>query len=356
MRVAPLLVVIGLVAGCAGSDAANAPATTTVAPAVTATTATTAPTDPRAVAPVASAGCGSGAAGAVAPGQDKITMTSGREERWYFRHVPPAHDGAQPVPVIVDLHGYSEGAEVHVALSGLPAYGDEQGFVTLTPQGRGAIAFWQPSPSAASTDMVFLSDMLDQVEAGLCVDTARVFVTGLSNGAMMTSAVACALADRVAAVAPVAGVTPIDGCTLSRPVPVVAFHGTEDQYLSYDGGFGPATGNLPAPDGSDQTLGDLGATVGGGPSVEEVVAAWASRNGCEGEPERDAVAADVTELVYPCPVGDEAELYRIEGGGHTWPGSELTKQAVALLGMTTFSISANEVMWQFFLDHPLPAA
>lgn len=353
MRLAPLLAATLLAAACAGGDAATAPTTTktTAAPATT----TTAPPDPRGVAPVASAGCSAEAAASVQPGQEKITVTSGGTERWYLRRVPPAHDGVEPVPLVVDLHGYSEGAEIHVLLSALPSFGDEQGFITLTPQGQGAVARWDPSPT--STDMVFLADMLDQAEAALCVDEARVFVTGLSNGAMMTSAVACALADRVAAVAPVAGITDIAGCAPARPVPLIAFHGTADPFLSYEGGFGPAAVNLPAPDGSGQTLGDLGLGPGGGggPSVEDVVAGWATRNGCDGEPEQEAVAADVTELVYPCPAGAEVELYRVEGGGHSWPGSEVSKQAESLLGPTTFSISANELMWKFFLDHPLPA-
>ena len=130
-------------------------------------------------------------------------------------------------------------------------------------------------------------------------------------------------------VRPVAGVTEIDSCSPSRPVPVVAFHGTEDQFLSYDGGLGPATMNLPAPDGADETLGDLGATVGGGPSVEEVVSRGCRGPAATSDPAQDAVAADVTEVVYPCPVGDEAELYRIEGGGHTWPGNEFTSKSRA---------------------------
>jgi polyhydroxybutyrate depolymerase len=314
-----------------------------------------APATPADVEPRPSAGCGASAVGA---GQEKVTITSGGVERWYLRHVPPAHDGNTPVPVVVDLHGYSEGADIHAMVSGLGPYGDEQGFVTLTPhgQGQGPIPLWDTAPGGP--DQVFLEQMLDEVEAALCVDTARVFVTGLSNGAMMASTLACELSGCFAAAAPVAGVTEVEDCTADRPVPVVAFHGTDDGFLSYDGGFGPQVAGLPSPDGQG-TLGDVADQAGEpaeptGPSVPEVVAEWADRNGCDdAAPEEDAIAADVTLLSFACPAGAEAELYRVDGGGHSWPGSEFLANVENIVGHTTMSISANEVMWEFFEQHPL---
>jgi polyhydroxybutyrate depolymerase len=340
-----------LVGACSGGDddaddAEGAASAADDAPAVVA---------PADVDPRPSDGCGSSTVGA---GQEKVTIASGGRERWYVRHVPPAHDGAAPVPVVVDLHGYSEGAEVHALVSGLGPYGDEQGFVTLTPhgQGQGPVPLWDTTPGGP--DQVFLEAMLDDVEAQLCVDTARVFVTGLSNGAMMTSMLACELADRFAAAAPVAGVTEVAGCNADRPVPVVAFHGTDDGFLAYEGGFGPQVASLPSPDGRG-TLGDAADQAGGsaeptGPSVPDVVAGWAERNGCDDTaPDEEVVADDVTLLAFACPAGAEAELYRVEGGGHSWPGSEFLANAVSVVGHTTMSISADEVMWEFFEQHPL---
>jgi polyhydroxybutyrate depolymerase len=308
---------------------------------------------PNDVEPRPSAGCG--AAGVVDAGEEKVTLTSAGGGRWYLRHVPPAHDGTTPVPVVVDLHGYSEGAEVHAMFSGLGPYGDGQGFVTVTPhgQGQGPVPLWDTAPGAR--DVAFLGQVLDDVERSLCVDEARVFVTGLSNGAMMTSTLACELSDRFAAAAPVAGVTEVDDCDAERAVPVVAFHGTDDGFLSYDGGLGPQVANLPSPDGQG-TLGDVGAQPGepAGPSVPEVVTGWAERNGCEdAAPEEQAVADDVTLLSFVCPEDAEAELYRIEGGGHSWPGSALMVNVESVVGRTTMSISANEIMWEFFEQHPL---
>ncbi len=319
---------------------------------------TAAPAAPADVDPRPSVGCGSST---VRDGQEKVTISSGGVERWYLRHVPPAHDGSTPVPVVVDLHGYSEGAEVHAVVSQLGPYGDDQGFVTLTPhgQGEGPVPLWDTAPGGP--DQAFLEGMLDDVEASLCVDTARVFVTGLSNGAMMTSMLACELADRLAAAAPVAGVTKVADCDADRPVPVVAFHGTDDGFLAYEGGLGPQVASLPSPDGRG-TLGDAAAQANGsvgptGPSVPDVMADWAERNGCDNAaPDEEAVADDVTLLTFPCPAGAEAELYRVDGGGHSWPGSEFLADAEAVVGPTTMSISADEIMWDFFEQHPLVEA
>jgi polyhydroxybutyrate depolymerase len=334
------LVVLGL-ASCSssGDDGAAETPSSTAKPAATA---------------AASKGCG--AATKVAPGEEKVTTTSGGEERWYFRHVPPTYDGTTPTPVVLDLHGYAEGAAVHLKMSDLGAYGDQEGFVTITPQGSGAVARWDTALD--SPDLDFIGDLLDEVDDTVCVDTDRVFVTGLSNGAFLTSAVSCRYADRIAAAAPVAGIRDIDGCDPARPVPVVAFHGTDDTFVAYNGGFGSSVANLPSPDGSGKTIGSGGATTTTAPgtpkpkTIEDITADWAARNGCSAKKTETKVADDVTLLAWSCPKGDDAELYRVEGGGHSWPGSAFSKQVASVVGPTTESISANEIMWKFFQAHP----
>jgi polyhydroxybutyrate depolymerase len=328
-----VVVLVMLLAACSSSDGHDA------APARSTTTTTAVPV-------ASSAGCD---APEVAPGQTKVTITSGGGERWFLQHVP-AKQG--PLPLVVDFHGYSEGADIHSKLSDLGTYGDEQGFVTISPEGTGSPVRWDVG--LRSADLTFARDLLDDAEQTLCLDTNRVFVTGLSNGAFMTSSVACALADRVAAVAPVAGIRDPEGCTPSRHVPILAIHGTADTFVTYDGGLGESALDLPAPDGSGRTLRDVGAgTQPKGPSIPEITAAWARRDGCGAEPTTAKVTADVDRLRYPCPKGTEVELYRVTGGGHAWPGSPLGPALEKVVGRTTTSISANAVIWQFFQRHPL---
>ncbi len=303
------------------------------------------------IAPKRSPGCN--AASPVASGEEKVTTTSGGAERWYYRHVPPQYDGARPLPVVLDFHGYVEGAEVHVQHSKLGTFGDTKGFVTITPHGQGPVPRWDTGFD--SVDMEFVGDLLDELGRTLCIDERRVFSTGLSNGAFMSSALACTFADRIAAVAPVAGVRAIDGCDPARPVPVVAFHGTDDQYVAYDGGVGPAARNLPNPDGSPRTPESTPGTAPAllRPSIPDTVAEWADRNGCGSKATRRAIADDVTVISYRCPDHADVALYRVEGGGHNWPGSAFSQAIEAATGHVTFSIDANEVMWKFFRRHPL---
>ena len=273
----------------------------------------------------------------------------------YIRHLPPSYNGQIPLPVVLDLHGYSEPASVHVLISALGPFGDAHHFITLTPQTNGPVPLW--NTALKGKDVAFLGALLDRAEQTLCVDEARIFVTGYSNGAFMTSALACAFSSRIAAVAPVAGIQEISGCSFSRPVPVVAFHGTADPFVPYNGGVGPAALKLPAPDGSGKTLGQLGAgKQQRGPSIPQATTAWAKRNGCSTSPTDKTIAGDVTLISYACPADATVELYRVTGGGHAWPGSPVDRSLSKVVGRVTFSISANDIMWAFFQAHPLPAA
>ena len=303
------------------------------------------------VKPRPSAGCD--ASTPVAPAEEKVSTTADGVERTYYRHVPPGYDGRTPLPLVVDLHGYAEGAEIHLVHSKLGEFGDEHGFITLTPHGLGTIPRWDTDLDGA--DVQFIGALLDEAEAALCVDERHVFATGLSNGAFMTSALACVYADRFAAVAPVAGIRDPDGCDPARPVPVVAFHGTDDEYVVFEGGYGSGAASLPNPDGSPRSPETAPSTTPEqrGPSIPENVAAWAERNHCKAKPIERSAAADVTLVRYRCPGKADVQLYRVEGGGHSWPGSEFSRAIENVTGPVTFSIDANDVMWKFFERHPL---
>ncbi len=327
----------------------------TVATALTITWST-APTRPAAATTSASSkpspGCTTPAA--TAPGDSQVAFAADGVDGFYLRHVPPGYRAGQALPLVVDLHGYAEGAAIQATFTQLGSFGDTHGFITVTPQGQGPVPLW--NTTLGSADVRFIGSLFDEAERTLCIDEQRVYVTGLSNGAMMTSAVACAYATRVAAVAPVAGIQDIRRCRPARPVPVVAFHGTADPYVAFNGGLGPKVAALPAPDGSHRTLGQVAGSASSsrGPSIPRITAAWAKRNQCAATPVSTMVAGDVALIHYRCPHHADVELYRITGGGHTWPGSVFARGIASVVGPTTFSISANQIIWQFFQAHPLP--
>lgn len=336
-RLAALVLCVSVVLGaCGGGDEGEEDAAPTGS---SSTTTTTAP-------PAASPGCDGAPVDA---GREKVTITSGGRERWFFRY---AVDAPAPRPLVVDFHGYSEGAEIHTGFTQLGDFGQEHGFHVVYPHGEGDPVRWDAS--AASDDVRFTRDLLDTVEAELCVDTDRVFVVGLSNGAMMASRLACELADRVAAIGAVAGIADPEGCEPTRRVPVLAVHGTADAFVPYDGGLGERALDLPAPDGSGRTLRELPelARAASRPPVPEIVAAWAERNGCGDEAREVELTEDVDVVVRSCPGGADVVLYRVDGGGHTWPGSPFGEAIADVVGVTTTSISTNELLWQFFEAHP----
>lgn len=305
------------------------------------------------VATTPSPGC---TAAPATPGRTVEHFATEDRSGTYIRDIPADSPGARPV--VVDLHGYLEPAAIAHASSGFGDYGAARGFFTVTPQ------LDQPGPprwnfEPGSPDIDWIDRLIDRVESTLCVDTRRIFVTGLSMGAFTTSALACRLSDRIAAIAPVAGVQNFSWCATSRPVPVIAFHGTADPIVAYTGGVGPNARLLPSPDGTGSSVGtqrDGPAVNGPGPaSVPENVAGWARRNGCGTEPDRRQIAPDVFRDDYPCPANADVELYSIQGGGHVWPGNTAVPFPEIFVGSNTASINATHLIWDFFEDHPLPA-
>ena len=186
--------------------------------------------------PTPSAGCGTSTA---APVQKKtVKLAVSGKDRSYDLVIPKAHDGKTPLPVVVDFHGLAEGAVVHAEMTQMGPLGEQEGFVAVFPQGLGSPVKWSLGDAEdPDSDVPYVDAMLDDIEKALCVDTSRVYSTGLSFGAIMSSFIACgALGERFAAVAPVAGITHSDSCDPRHPMPVLTFHGTADPILLFNGG------------------------------------------------------------------------------------------------------------------------
>lgn len=262
-----------------------------------------------------------------------------------------------PLPVIFDFHAYGESGQLQIGLSGLGSYGQSRRFVTVTPWINGqAISQWLSN--VGSVDANWFGSLLAHIEMTSCVDEHRIFVTGYSNGGFMALAVACQFSQQIAAVAPVAGLQVGPHCLPSRSVSLVAFQGTADPLLHYDGTPSKAAEDLPAPDGSGETelqwakqhgL-DLFVRV---PAMPEQAATWAQRIGCSTTMTTTRVAFQIAVLSWKCPHHANVEMFRIHGGGHAWPGSQICAGLAPAVGYTTFEISADAEMWRFFESHPL---
>lgn len=313
-------------------------------------TATT-PTTSAATVPARTPGCDTDAA-SVGPRNthERVDLTSDGADRWYSQLVPTSYDG-EPTPLVVDLHGYLSGSAGQVAMSDFATVAEEEGFVLATPQGNGDMPYWNAVPHPdLPDDVAFVEQVIDDVGAHLCIDPARVYVSGFSNGAFLTSLVACELSDRVAAVAPVAGLLLPADCAPTRPVPVLAVHGTDDRYVSFTGGDNPGLADLTWNDESTRAFDGLPFA-----EVTTTAATWAEVQGCEPDPTQTEVGPTVDLTEYTgCDDDSTVQLYVVEGGGHAWPGSEFSVASEPILGTTTDEIDASEVIWTFFEDHSLP--
>lgn len=277
------------------------------------------------------------------------TVTVGDVQRWYLISTPPDTSAAHPVPAVLDFHGLAEGAELEAETTQFSPLGQKDGFITVFPQGTGNPVHWNTSADTSSNqDLVFVSEMLDQVEATECVDETRIYATGLSDGAFMTSLLACAMSNRIAAFAPVSGVQLPTPCAAKRRVPILAFHGTADPILYFNGGVGIGVlnhalgGKGPAPQVS------VPPAKLDGPGYPATVASWASRDGCGAVPVDTRVTPHVIRRAYSCPPGTAVEFYIVIGGGHAWPGSKFSQQIADITGPTPFEINASTVIWAFF--------
>jgi len=276
---------------------------------------------------------------------ERVDTTSGGVDRYYLLTAP---EDEEPMPLVIDLHGFTEGADIHVQQSALGAYGIEQGFVTAFPNGTGEPVQWN-TDGGETPDLTFIDAVIDEVAAGRCIDTSRVYATGLSMGAFMTSRLACDRADRFAAFAPVNGLRLPEDCQPSRPVPVLTFHGTADPILLFNGGVDTSSfsGGEPGP-GASIPPADLD-----GEGYPATAADWAELQGCT-DP-ADAVDGPVIDRTWTCPDGAAMEFVITEGQGHGWPGSEFAKQIESIVGPTVDGVDANERIWEFFQRYQLPA-
>ncbi|MBI2724326.1 MAG: hypothetical protein HYX50_04615 [Chloroflexi bacterium] len=256
------------------------------------------------------------------------TISSGGLERSYILHVPKSYTGDVQVPLVLNLHGFGSNATQQAIYSGLPAKADREGFIVISPEGIGTPKRWYFPAENQVDDVAFMRDLLDRAEATLCIDPARIFVAGMSNGAGMTTAIACGLPGRITAVAAVAALAGPATCAAGVTVPIITFRGTADACVPFTGGRSACGLGLPV----------LGA--------EDGARRWAQFNGCDSTPSVQQFSANVRTIGYSSCRNDAAVvLFIVDGGGHTWPGSI----DVPRLGMTTQEVNATDQIWDFFV-------
>jgi polyhydroxybutyrate depolymerase len=244
------------------------------------------------------------------------SLTHGGVQRQYIVYVPEDVPSSS-VGLIVAMHGYSGSAESIMTYSGLNALADEFGFVVAYPQGtedQQGNAFFNVGygfhTDSSVDDVGYILTLVEHLVAKHSIDPLRVYATGMSNGGDMSYLLACKAADVFRAIAPVAGtmmVATMNHCTPSRPIPVLAINGTADNVTRYAGDYDDADG------------------WGAYHSVNQVINLWAENAIAQAQASATLNFADDFSISvdrYSAATGTtQVILYRVEGGGHDWPGA-----------------------------------
>ena len=249
-----------------------------------------------------------------------VTLSGGRT----YLLAEPVVD---PSAVLLSLHGTRSSAQGQVRISRMAQLAHD-GVVAVFPQAivpAGSGFEWDHQ-----ADMAYLLQMAAELRRRYPTAHRRVCITGMSGGARMACHFAATEPGAVAMVGAVAGLRAPDGPPVSRPVPVLAFHGTADRINPYAGS----------------------GTARWGESVPEAARRWAIANGVDSEVVTSVVSPRLTRTTYG---GEghpgEVTLWTAQGAGHTWPGSRLPMLLRLIVGRTTMEIDASTKLWSFAQLH-----
>lgn len=270
----------------------------------------------------------------------------GEARRYVVRAPRGAGRTGPPLPVVLVLHGGGRNADNAERMTGFTRLVQREQVIVVYPEGTSArgrlpMLTWNAGHCCGHAmqrridDVGFINALLDTLGAQYRVDPARIYATGMSNGAMMSHRLGRELSHRVAAIAPVVGAVFGDEALPAQPVSALMINGLRDKSVPPEGG---------------STGGRFAGAWDGTPMQPNLAQGtfWARAGGCEAEPRREQRGA-VIQWRWECPPGRAVEVNQLEDNGHAWPGGASGRR----VGDTpSTSMDATEVIWAFFRAHP----
>lgn len=256
--------------------------------------------------------------------------------RTYSFYVPASYNAANPVPMVIGLHGTSSSGSQFAQYRDFRPIADTANFIVVNPDGSTmlGIRYWNYGSVMGSTvdDVGFIEALIDTISAHYSIDQQRVYCAGMSNGSFMSYYMACQ-SDRFAAIAGVTGSMSVDmynACSPQRPIPTLHIHGTDDSTNPY-----------------------LGTSSMKG--IDAVSRFWVDQNDCDTIPVITSVpntnttdGATAERSLYSGGInGHTVELFKVTGGGHSWPGSPMPSSSE----VTCMDFDASKEIWRFFSQY-----
>jgi polyhydroxybutyrate depolymerase len=281
---------------------------------------------------------------AVRAGAESLTLEVRGVSRSLEIHAPPS--GTRPRPLVIALHGLGQTIPDLRHPLGLDALAARENFAVVYPEGiekrwNYGRQINRPMPrvdGADVDDIALFRALIARFAAAGDIDSKRVYLVGVSNGALMAYRAACDMSGELAAVAAfISGMSefqPME-CQSGRPAPLLMLAGTADTFQGYDGGSGR-----------------LGRIV----SVPNTLSFFHGRHRCTGVESEELPDLDpqhstmVTVLrARGCEGGAEVVLYRVNGGGHQVPTlAPVDTKPHPRFGRTNRDIDSAREAWDFF--------
>lgn len=263
-----------------------------------------------------------------------MEMTSGNLHRRFIVYVPPHFENNTPHALILLFHGYASNPFTFETITHFKSVANMNNLVLIYPEGTKSLAQlrgWNTGlhPTIKVNDVLFVSNLLNLVQANICIKPNQIYATGFSNGGGFVAKLACQLSNRIAAFAPVSGsyVTSFKSCSATKPVSILEFHGSHDTIVPYNG----------FSEKKEQ-------------ATFAWVSQWAKRDNCAPDPFITKESNNITEYkwIY-CETNSSIEHYKILGEGHVWPDKHFLQSA----SNHTLYLNTAKVIWNFFNLHPL---
>lgn len=276
---------------------------------------------------------------------DRQALRHDGRERTYVLRVPSGVTRTgDRVPLVIVLHGGGGNALNAETMTGFTDKAKAEGFIVVYPEGtsgRGPLFTWNAGHCCGYAmeqhvdDVGFIGALIDNLAARYPIDRARVYVTGMSNGAMMSHRVGIELSGKVAAIAPVVGAVFGDEPRPRSRVSAIMINGMLDKAVPYSGGL---------TDGRTRQAWDGTPTK---PALHQA-RFWAEANRCSLTPHIEDRGAYL-EGKHDCPAGTGVTIYTVKDNGHAWPGG---KPGTRRADTPSTSLNATDVIWAFFRAHP----